>query len=67
MADENPEQTATLKAAIEKSGTNPLTERGLAEISALLKQADDREVKDAGKKERNDLIERAYARFGKEK
>ena len=61
MADENPEQTATLKAAIEKSGTNPLTERGLAEISALLKQADDREVKDAGKKERNDLIERAYA------
>ena len=61
MADDNPEQTAILKAAIEKSGTNPLTQQGLTEISSLLKQADDREVKESGKKERNDLIERAYA------
>ncbi|SVC61778.1 uncharacterized protein METZ01_LOCUS314632, partial [marine metagenome] len=48
MADENPEQTDKLVAAIEKSGTSPLTDRGLEEISALLKQADTRETKKEG-------------------
>ena len=61
MADENPEQTQKLVAAIEKSGTDPLTEKGLKDISNLLSQADQRAERKEGADERNAMIERAYA------
>ena len=39
MADENPEQTQKLVEAIEKSGVDPMNDKGLKEISSLLTQA----------------------------